>query len=318
MTTLFTILLLLFGLFLWLTLVIVPMREACVIERLGRFRTVLQPGMHFLIPLFDRIAFRHETREQVIDIPPQSCITRDNIQVEVDGLVYMKVMDPERASYGIEDYRRAAINLAQTTMRSEVGKLSLGQTFSEREKLNVGIVREIDKASDPWGVKILRYELMNITPSAHVVHTLEQQMEAEREKRADITKADAERQAMINVSEGMRQADINVSEGERQKRINEAQGRAQSIAIVATATAAGIDKVASAIQKPGGNAAVKAQLVEQFIETLGSIADKAEISVVPMQLANVRGFFQGLSEMTDAIPSDGSSANPAPWGRGGE
>lgn len=317
MMTLFTILLLILGLFLWLTVVIVPMREACVVERLGRFQAVLQPGMHILIPFFDKIAFRHETREQVIDIPPQSCITRDNIQVEVDGLVYLKVMDPERASYGIEDYRRAAVNLAQTTMRSEVGRLSLDQTFSEREKLNEAIVREIDEASDPWGVKILRYELMNITPSNHVVHTLEQQMEAERAKRAEITRADAERQATINVSEGKRQSEINLSEGERQKRINEAEGRAQSIAIVATATAKGIDKVASAIQKPGGNAAVKAQLVEQFIETLGSIADRAEISVVPMQLANVRGFFQGLSEMTDAIPSDGSGgSNPAPWGRG--
>lgn len=318
-TTAITVLALFIGLILWVTVVIVPMREACVVEAFGKFKFVWQPGIHFRIPGYHKIAFRHETREQVIDIPPQSCITRDNIQVEVDGLVYLKVMDPERASYGIEDYRRAAVNLAQTTMRSEVGKLTLGETFSEREKLNEAIVREIDKASDPWGVKILRYELMNITPSSHVIHTLEQQMEAEREKRAEITKADAERQATINISEGKRQSEINISEGERQKRINEAEGRAQSIAIVATATAAGIDKVAAAIQKPGGNAAVKAQLVEQFIDTLGSIADRAEVSVVPMQLANVRGFFQGLSEMTDAIPSDGGGGggqNPAPWGRG--
>ena len=186
MLTALTIFLLIVGFIVWKTVVIVPMREACAIERLGKFRSVYVPGIHFLIPFFDRIAYRHETREQVIDIPPQSCITRDNIQVEVDGLVYLQVMDAERASYGIEDYRRAAVNLAQTTMRSEVGKLTLGQTFSERETLNNSIVREIDKASDPWGVKILRYELMNITPSANVVHTLEKQMEAEREKRAEI------------------------------------------------------------------------------------------------------------------------------------
>ena len=322
MLTALTILLLIVGFIVWKTVVIVPMREACAIERLGKFRSVYVPGIHFLIPFFDRIAYRHETREQVIDIPPQSCITRDNIQVEVDGLVYLQVMDAKRASYGIEDYRRAAVNLAQTTMRSEVGKLTLGQTFSERETLNNSIVREIDKASDPWGVKILRYELMNITPSANVVHTLENQMEAEREKRAEITRADAERLATINVSEGERQSDINISEGEKQKRINEAKGRAESISIVATATATGVKAVAEAIKKPGGSAAVKAQLVEQFIETLGEITDKAEVSVLPLELANVRGFFQGLGEMTDVIPGTESPSappgNPAPWGRSGE
>ena len=334
MFTAFTILLLIVGFIVWKTVVIVPMREARVVERLGKFRKVLTPGMHFLIPFFDRIAYRHETREQVIDIPPQSCITRDNIQVEVDGLVYLQVMDPQRASYGIEQYRRAAVNLAQTTMRSEVGKLTLSQTFSEREALNEAIVREIDKASDPWGSKILRYELMNITPSSHVVHTLEQQMEAEREKRAEITKADADRLATINVSEGERQSEINISEGERQKRINEAKGRAESISIVATATATGVKAVAEAIKKPGGSAAVKAQLVEQFIETLGEITTQAEVSVLPLELANVRGFFQGLGEMTDVIPtadaapppagraaSDGRRASgrrAAPWGTAGE
>ena len=334
MFTAFTILLLIVGFIVWKTVVIVPMREARVVERLGKFRKVLTPGMHFLIPFFDRIAYRHETREQVIDIPPQSCITRDNIQVEVDGLVYLQVMDPQRASYGIEEYRRAAVNLAQTTMRSEVGKLTLSQTFSEREALNEAIVREIDKASDPWGAKILRYELMNITPSSHVVHTLEQQMEAEREKRAEITKADADRLATINVSEGERQSEINVSEGERQKRINEAKGRAESISIVATATATGVKAVAEAIKKPGGSAAVKAQLVEQFIETLGEITTQAEVSVLPLELANVRGFFQGLGEMTDVIPTADAAPPPpgraasddrrasgrraAPWGTAGE
>ena len=328
----FTIVLLIAALVIWRTVLIVPMRQANVLERLGKFRTVLKPGMHFLIPFFDRVAYRHETREQVIDIPSQSCITRDNIQVDVDGLVYLKVMDAERASYGIENYRRATVNLAQTTMRAEIGKLSLGQTFSERESLNETIIKEIDKASDPWGVKILRYELKNITPTKHVMQTLEKQMEAEREKRAEVTNASAEKAAMINVSEGERQAEINVSEGEKQRRINEANGRAQSIAIIAAATAEGTEMIARANQKPGGLAAVKAQLVEQFIETLGEITEKANVSVVPLDLANMRGFFQGVSNVAGAFPAangasvgngtpDGNGAQPegaGPWGRASE
>ena len=326
MLTAFTVGLLIAGLVIWRTVVIVPMREANVVERLGKFRSVLQPGMHFLIPFFDRVAYRHEIREQVIDIPSQSCITRDNIQVDVDGLVYLKVMDAERASYGIEDYRRATVNLAQTTMRAEIGKLSLGQTFSERETLNETIIKEIDKASDPWGVKILRYELKNITPSRHVVQTLEKQMEAEREKRAEVTNASADKAAMINVSEGERQAEINVSEGEKQRRINEANGRAQSIALIAAATAEGTEMIARANCKPGGSAAVKAQLVEQFIETLGEIIEKADVSVVPVDLANMRGFFQGMSSIADAFPDGSGNAEPsgapprapAPWGPASE
>ena len=188
MLTVFTILVLIVLFVLWKTFIVVRMREAVVIQRLGKFLAVLPPGFHFIIPFFDQVAYRHETREQVIDIPSQACITRDNIQVEVDGLVYLQVLDPQKASYGIEDYRRASINLAQTTMCSEIGKLSLGQSFYEREQLNETIVKEIDKASDSWGIKVLRYELRNITPSANVVHTLEKQMEAEREKRAEITR----------------------------------------------------------------------------------------------------------------------------------
>ena len=194
------------------TIKVVSMREHYVVERLGKFRKVLNPGIHFLIPFFDRIAYRHEMREQVFDIPAQSCITQDNIQVEVNGLVYLKVMDAKGASYGIEDYRVAAVNLAQTTMRSEVGKLSLSLIFSERERLNEAIVKEIDHASDPWGIKVLRYEIMEISPSEHVVTTLEKQMEAERDKRAEVTLAMAEKEMKINLSEGERQAAINISE----------------------------------------------------------------------------------------------------------
>ena len=206
----FTILLLGIIFILVKLILIVPMREVCVIERLGKFRAVLQPGLHILIPFIDRVAYRHEIREQVLDIPAQSCISRDNIQFDVDGLVYIQVMDGAKASYGIEDYRRASINLAQTTMRSEIGKLKLSQTFSERDTLNETIVREIDKASDPWGIKVLRYEVKNITPSENVVQTLEKQMEAERQKRAEITLAQAEKESTINLSEGERQEAINL------------------------------------------------------------------------------------------------------------
>ena len=199
----FALLGLLVVLYNWI--LIVQTREVCVIERFGKFRDVLSPGLHFLIPFIDLVAYRHEMREQCINIPSQNCISKDNIQIEVDGLVYIKVMDGQKASYGIEDYRRAAINLAQTTMRSEIGKLKLSQTFSERESLNETIVIEIDKASEPWGIKVLRYELMNIIPSYNVVQTLEKQMEAERQKRAEITLATAEKDSTINLSEGERQ-----------------------------------------------------------------------------------------------------------------
>lgn len=308
MLTAFTVLVLVTIFVLLKTFIVVRMREAIVVERLGKFRDVLSPGFHFIIPFFDRIAYRHETREQVIDIPSQACITRDNIQVSVDGLVYLQVLEPKKASYGIEDYRRASINLAQTTMRSEIGKLSLGQSFYEREQLNETIVKEIDKASDSWGIKVLRYELRNITPSPNVVHTLEKQMEAEREKRAEITRASAQKEATINVSQGERQEAINLSEGERERRINVAKGRAEAISNVAEATAEGTRLIAAAVEKEGGASALKMQLVEAFIETFGEVTTKANISVVPLELAKIKGFFDGLSEVADGVPASAAKA----------
>ena len=278
---------------------IVQMKEVCVIERLGKFRAVMQPGMHFLIPFIDRVAYRHETREQVLDIPSQSCISKDNIQIDVDGLVYIQVMDGAKASYGIEDYRRASVNLAQTTMRSEIGKLNLGQTFSERDALNETIVQEIDKASDPWGIKVLRYEVRNITPSPNVVHTLEKQMEAERQKRAEITLAEAEKQSTINLSEGQRQEAINLSEGDKQRQINEAHGRAKEIEILTKATTEGIDLIAQAAAQPGGEQAIKMRLMEQFIQQSGAILKSADVSVLPTEVAKLEGFFQGLETVTN-------------------
>ncbi len=294
---------LVFGIIFINLVVVVHMREAFVVERLGKFRKVLHPGFHFLIPLLDRIAYRHETREQVLDIPSQSCISKDNTQIEVDGLVYLKVMDPQRASYGIEDYKRASVNLAQTTMRSEVGKLTLGQTFSERDSLNVTIVKEIDKASDPWGIKVLRYEIKNIRPSQNVIHTLEKQMEAEREKRAEITLANAYKDSTINLSEGERQEAINISEGERQKRINEAKGKAIEIERVATATAEGITLMAEAIKIPGGSVAVKMRLLDNFIKEFGQILEKSDVSILPSEMANIKGIFEGIEQVSSNFNS---------------
>lgn len=280
---------------------IVPMKEVCIIERLGKFRAIMQPGLHFLIPFIDRVAYRHETREQVLDIPSQSCISRDNIQIEVDGLVYIQVMDGAKASYGIEDYRRACVNLAQTTMRSEIGKLKLGQTFSERDTLNETIVREIDKASDPWGIKMLRYEVRNITPSANVIHTLEKQMEAERKKRAEITLAEADKESTINLSEGERQEAINISEGDKQRQINEAHGFAKEIEILTQATSEGMNMIAKASMTPGGDKAIKMRLLEQFIKQTGSILKTADVSIMPAEMAKLEGFFEGMDKVTQTV-----------------
>lgn len=301
MLTFFTFVAMIILFVLYNTVVIVPMRESYVVQRLGKFKKVLDPGFHFLIPFFDSIAYKHEIREQVFDIPSQTCITNDNMQVEVDGLVYLKVIDPKKASYGIGNYRNASVNLAQTTMRSEVGKLTLSSIFSERETLNEKIVKEIDIASDPWGIKVFRYEIKNIRPSSHIVQTLEKQMEAEREKRAEITLATADKESKILLSEGERQESINISEGEKQKRINFAKGKAEEIELLANATAEGAKIVAEAISSAGGKDAVKIQLLEQYINELGEVLGKANVSVLPDGMANIKGFFEGVEKVAKPI-----------------
>ncbi|MFY0683844.1 MAG: paraslipin [Balneola sp.] len=275
------------------------MREEVIQERLGKFKKNLKPGFHFLVPFVDRPAYRREMREQVLDVPSQTCITKDNIEVAVDGLVYIKVMDAHKASYGINNYQAASINLAQTTMRSEVGKITLDDTFSEREAMNENIVREIDKAAGPWGIKVLRYEIKNIRPSNEIVDTMEKQMEAEREKRAEITLSEGFRQARINESEGEQKSQILVSEGARQRRINEAKGKAKEIELIASATANGIQRIAEAMQKPGGELAVRTKLVEQYIEQFGSILKNSNVSVLPTETANLKTFFEGVSKVSD-------------------
>ena len=276
------------------TIIIVSERENIIVERLGKYQRTLTPGIYFLIPFIDFVAYKQEMREQVIDIPSQSVITKDNIQVEIDGLLYIKVMDPKKASYGIGNYLEASINLAQTTMRSEVGKITLGSIFSERDEVNAKIISEIDKASDPWGVKVLRYEIKDIAPSRHVVETLEKQMEAEREKRAEITRATAEKEKLINVSEGKRQSAINISEGEKQKRINEANGKAEGIKLIADSTAKSLKLVAEAIDLPGGNEALKMRIIDQYIDQLDEVLESGDVSLFPANLASLKGIVEEL------------------------
>lgn len=285
--------------------IIVEMREEVIQERLGKFKKNLKPGFHFLVPFIDRPAYSREMREQVLEVPSQTCITNDNIEVAVDGLVYIKVMDAYKASYGISNYQNAAVNLAQTTMRSEVGKITLDDTFSEREKMNENIVREIDKAADPWGIKVLRYEIKNIRPSNEIVDTMEKQMEAEREKRAEITHSEGYRQARINESEGEQRSQVLISESTRRKRINEALGKAKEIELVATATANGIQRIAEAMQKPGGQLAVKTKLVEQYIKEFGNILEHSNVSVLPTETANLKTFFEGVSTISDHTKDNG-------------
>lgn len=275
-------------------IIIVTMREEVIKERFGKYVQTLKPGFHLMIPFIDKDAYHREMRERALDVPSQSCITGDNIQVEVDGLIYIKVVDSYKASYGIGNYKSAAVNLAQTTMRSEIGKITLDDTFAERESLNEKIVKEIDRASDSWGIKVLRYELKNITPSATVVETMEKQMEAERQKRAEITLSTGVKESRILVSEGERTRSINLSEGEKQKKINEAEGKAIEISLIAQATANGTRMIAEAIQSPGGSIALRSQLVEQYILETGKILDSGNITVLPGDLAHLKGLINTL------------------------
>jgi regulator of protease activity HflC (stomatin/prohibitin superfamily) len=283
------------------TAIIVQAREIGIKERLGKFKGVLEPGFHIIVPFLDKVRYRHDLREQVIDVPMQTCITRDNIQVAVDGDVYFKVTDPVKASYGIADYVDGVVHLAMTTMRSEIGKLDLDTAFAERDKINTSVVHEIDEASDPWGVKVLRYEVETVQPGQNLIQTLEQQMSAVRTKRADITLAEADRASRTNVAEGERQYAINVSEGERQRRINEAEGRAEAISIEAEASAHAIARVGQALTRPGGSEAMRLQIVERFIEQFGAVLAEAQVTVVPAEIAKIKTLFEGIDQVSRGI-----------------
>ncbi|MDI9434324.1 MAG: stomatin-like protein [Planctomycetota bacterium] len=271
------------------TIRIVPQKQAYIVERLGKYATTLEAGFHVLMPFVDRVSYRHTLKEQAVDVPPQQCITKDNIAVEVDGILYMQVVDPKKASYGIDNYRFAATQLAQTTMRSVMGKLDLDKTFEERDVINSAIVEAVDKASDPWGVKVTRYEVKNILPPQSIKDAMEKQMRAEREKRATIAESEGDRQAKINRAEGDRQEMIARSEGEKQKRINEAEGRAVEIQRVAEATAEGIHKIAAAISDKGGADAVNLRIAEQYLNEFGKLAKTNNTMIIPSDLANIAG-----------------------------
>lgn len=269
------------------TVKIVPQRSAYVIERFGKYRTTLLAGFHVIIPFVDKVAYKHTLKEQVIDVSAQTCITKDNISVEVDGVLYLQLMDAKKASYGVDNYPFASIQLAQTTMRSIIGKLELDKTFEERDTINSIIVEAVDKASDPWGIKVTRYEIKNIAPPQSIKDAMEKQMRATREKRATIATSEGERQATINRADGDRQELIARSEGEKQKRINEAQGQASEILSVAEATAEGITKIAAAIQAPGGYDAVNLRVAEQYIEQFGKLAKEGNTLILPSDLTDV-------------------------------
>jgi regulator of protease activity HflC (stomatin/prohibitin superfamily) len=270
------------------TAIVVPQQSAAyVVERLGRYSTTLNAGFHILTPFVDAIRYRHSLKETAIDIPAQVCITRDNVQVGVDGVLYLKVLNPERASYGISDYMFAISQLAQTTLRSEVGKIDLDKTFEERTNINTAVVSELDKATESWGVKVLRYEIKNITPPHDVLAAMEKQMRAEREKRAVILTSEGSRDAAINTAEGAKQETIKRSEARKQQQINEAEGEASAIMAVATATAEGIRRVAEAINLPGGYEAVQLRVAEQYIEQFGQLAKSSNTLVLPANAADV-------------------------------
>ena len=294
---------------LWKTAVVVPQQSAYVVERLGKFSRKLDAGFHILFPFLDKVAYRHTLKEQAIDIAEQVCITKDNVQVGVDGVLYMQVLDAPRASYGIGNYMFAIAQLAQTTLRSEIGKIDLDRTFEERGTINMNVVAELDKASDPWGVKVLRYEIKNINPPHDVLSAMEKQMRAEREKRAVILTSEGERDAVINQAEGEKQRVIKESEAAKQQQINEAQGEAEAILAVATATAEGLRRVAQSVTEEGGSEAMQLRVAEQYIGEFGNLAKTGNTYVVPANLGDLTSMMALATDI--AKGKSGGTTTPA-------
>ena len=276
---------------------IVPQRQAFVIERLGKYSRTLTAGFHILLPFIDRVAYKHTLKEVAIDVPSQMCITKDNIAIEIDGVLYMQVLDAKKASYGIENYHFATAQLAQTTQRSEIGKLELDKTFEERDTINANIINALDKASEPWGLKITRYEIANITPPKSVQDALEKQMRAERERRSQIALSEGEREAAINIAEGQKQQVIKESEAQKLRQINEAEGKAQEITLLATATSEGIRNIGEAIKAPGGSDAVNLRIAEQYVQEFGNLAKENNTMIIPSNLADIGGTVAALGQV---------------------
>ncbi len=294
------------------TATIVPQQQAYVIENLGKYSRTLRAGFHILIPFVERIAYKHSLKERAVDIPEQLCITKDNVQVGVDGVLYLQILDAERASYGIHDYVFAISQLAQTTLRSEIGKIDLDRTFEERAMINSNVVGEVDVASDPWGVKILRYEIRNINPPSDVIAAMEKQMRAEREKRAVILESEGVRDAEINRAEGQKQRIIKESEANRQQQMNEAEGEAAAIEAVAIATAEGLSKVAAAVSLPGGLDAMQLRVAEQYVAQFGQLAKEANTLVIPANLSDVASMLALATNIVKGSDSGRASSPPRP------
>jgi regulator of protease activity HflC (stomatin/prohibitin superfamily) len=294
---------------LFKTAVVVPQRDAYVVQRLGRFSRTLEAGFHFLIPFIDRVAYRHTLKEEVMDVASQTCITKDNIAVEIDGVLYQQVMDAKLASYGIDNYRYATMQLAQTTLRSEIGKIDLDRTFEERDSINARVVAAVDEAASPWGVKVLRYEIKDIIPPATVRDALEKQMRAERERRATVAESEGDRQARINVSEGRKQEMINMSQAEKQRQINEAEGKAREIELIAAATANGIETIGRAIRGDGGMEAVNLRVAEQYVREFGNLAKEGNTLILPANLSEVGSLVaSAMAIVRETGPDRGSSS----------
>lgn len=283
---------------------VVPQKMAFVVERLGKYSRTLDAGFHVLVPFVDRIVAKHSLKEYVLDVPSQMCITRDNISIEIDGVLFMQVLDPVRATYGVDNYLFAARQLAQTTLRSEIGKMDLDRTFEERDSINANIILALDKASEPWGLKIMRYEISNINPPQSVKDALEKQMRAERERRAKVAMSEGERESLINVAEGQKQEVIKQSEALKQKQINEAEGKAQEIALLAQATAHGIAQIAQAIELPGGKDAVNLRVAEQYVKEFGKLASESTTMIIPSNLGDVGGMVASLGKLLQTGKGD--------------
>lgn len=280
---------------------VVPQRSNYVVEFLGKYQKTLQAGLHILIPFVQRVAYIQSLKEETIDVPSQSCITKDNIAVDIDGILYLQCQNAELASYGIDDYRYATSQLAQTTLRSEIGKIELDKTFEERDSINAQVVQAVDMASNAWGVKVLRYEIKDINPPSTVRDALEKQMRAERERRAVVAESEGHRTATINVSEGQRQEMINLSEAEKLKQVNEAEGKATEIELLAKATAAGIRTIAEAINAPGGSDAVNLRVAEQYIDQFGHLAKTTNTLILPSDVGNIASFVGTVTKAMDQI-----------------
>ena len=283
------VILVIVAVFIFQTIKIVPQQHAWVVERLGKYDRTLTPGLSFVMPFLERVAYKHSLKEVPLDVPSQVCITRDNTQLQVDGIIYYQVTDPMRASYGSSNYVFAITQLAQTLLRSVVGKMELDRTFEERDAINASVVNALDEAASNWGVKVLRYEIKDLTPPAEILRSMQAQITAEREKRALIAASEGRKQEQINIATGEREAFIARSEGQRQAEINRAQGDAAAIVAVADATADAIRKVAAAIQEPGGQAAVQLKVAEKAVDAFGELAKENNTMIVPANLSEVGG-----------------------------